>query len=781
MKHLSTYLELGFARMTDYAVERLGLRPRRTQMLLQMGRRLRNLPDTARAFEAGRISQSQVCLLLRVATPENERTWIDKATGMNVRRLEHEVRRARAALGADGADASDTTTPPALDSDAAPAGDNLPASETAPAGNTAPNGDTAEATKTPATGDTHSAVPPANSAPIDEDSEEPLVQVTLPAPGWVRGRWEWAIEVFRRTAGAAAPVWEAAEGIAADYLSGHPGLSTCLDQPPDGAMTARRPDTALAEGTNVFSADLPDQTAGDTLDIPNGNVGLAPDEASICGQEDDGIDLFEEVQRALEEDMGGSQCGPSVSGFQVALPPDLGDDGTGGAASLDHRLRGLIKLRQTLAWHQGRLLRTFANYRLYRALGFASFSRYCRENLGMSVRRARQLIALERRLLELPDLARAYRDGELSWVKASEIARVADERTEKEWIQLGGSVTVRRLRIEVALAMADLDDMNAPWHARRGAPPGLTPQGQVQLCAPSVQRPPMPPSPSDGASASIAASVPDSPPDSAPDSLAGVQMCAPVPEAESIAGSTTATTPNAPEVQTCARPEAITTRIRFRAPIATAQVWRHALAACRAVEGNHLQDWECVAKMVESFRRTWDLRGSPAWQRRYRIFERDGWRCRVPGCSSRRNLHAHHVVFRSLGGGGEDDNLVTVCVTHHLRCLHAGTIRCHRLPEGLLAWELGSTTGGPAEGHTSNDDTDPDDTLPDDTIPGGRHSLDSPPADTPDISATGSADAPENGTVEHYVEDVLWAAARATARSISEGTPGQAPPEAHRA
>jgi hypothetical protein len=157
--------------------------------------------------------------------------------------------------------------------------------------------------------------------------------------------------------------------------------------------------------------------------------------------------------------------------------------------SSNHLLRELLKVRQNLAWHQGRLLRTFANYRLHRALGFASFSRYCRENLGMSVRRARRLIALERRLIELPRLARAYRDGRLSWVKASEIARVADESTEKTWIHFAGSVTVRRLREEVALALADLDDPDLASHARRGLPRGLTADGQVQLCAPPSARP----------------------------------------------------------------------------------------------------------------------------------------------------------------------------------------------------------------------------------------------------------------------------------------------------
>jgi hypothetical protein len=184
--------------------------------------------------------------------------------------------------------------------------------------------------------------------------------------------------------------------------------------------------------------------------------------------------------------------------------------------------------------------------------------------------------------------------------------------------------------------------------------------------------------------------------------------------------------------------------------------------------------------MIESFRHTWDFRGSPAWQRRYRIFERDGWRCRVPGCSSRRNLQVHHIVFRSRGGGGEDDNLVTVCVTHHLRCLHAGTLRCHRLPDGLLAWEFGGApcgaeAGGGSPGATagspmSDDDTPDDDTRPDDTKSDDPSPLDSPPVNAPTGGATTGADSHKNGTIERYVEDVLWAAARNTVRSAAYST-----------
>jgi hypothetical protein len=43
----------------------------------------------------------------------------------------------------------------------------------------------------------------------------------------------------------------------------------------------------------------------------------------------------------------------------------------------------------------------------------------------------------------------------------------------------------------------------------------------------------------------------------------------------------------------------------------------------------------------------------------------DGERCRFPGCTRHRNLHAHHVVYWSDGGCTDLDNLVLVCSRHH--------------------------------------------------------------------------------------------------------------------
>jgi len=46
-----------------------------------------------------------------------------------------------------------------------------------------------------------------------------------------------------------------------------------------------------------------------------------------------------------------------------------------------------------------------------------------------------------------------------------------------------------------------------------------------------------------------------------------------------------------------------------------------------------------------------------------RVYDRDGWKCRH--CNFRGNLHAHHVVYRSLGGEDALNNLITLCNSCH--------------------------------------------------------------------------------------------------------------------
>jgi hypothetical protein len=66
------------------------------------------------------------------------------------------------------------------------------------------------------------------------------------------------------------------------------------------------------------------------------------------------------------------------------------------------------------------------------------------------------------------------------------------------------------------------------------------------------------------------------------------------------------------------------------------------------------------------------------------VLARDGFRCTAPGCTSYRNLHVHHIRWRSAGGGDEASNLTTLCAWHHLRGVHGGRMRLSgRAPDAL--------------------------------------------------------------------------------------------------
>jgi hypothetical protein len=60
----------------------------------------------------------------------------------------------------------------------------------------------------------------------------------------------------------------------------------------------------------------------------------------------------------------------------------------------------------------------------------------------------------------------------------------------------------------------------------------------------------------------------------------------------------------------------------------------------------------------------------------------------VPGCSHG-GTHAHHIAFRSHGGGDEPANQVALCGFHHLRCIHGGFLRVFGRAPDSLAWFFG--------------------------------------------------------------------------------------------
>jgi len=104
-----------------------------------------------------------------------------------------------------------------------------------------------------------------------------------------------------------------------------------------------------------------------------------------------------------------------------------------------------------------------------------------------------------------------------------------------------------------------------------------------------------------------------------------------------------------------------------------ARLFRATLATVRRRLGARATLSDALDAMLEHCFEAWGVRDREQERRRkrdYRIFERDGWRCTVPGCTSYRNLHAHHKQYRSRGGDDADENRITLCAWHHQRAVH---------------------------------------------------------------------------------------------------------------
>ena len=111
---------------------------------------------------------------------------------------------------------------------------------------------------------------------------------------------------------------------------------------------------------------------------------------------------------------------------------------------------------------------------------FPSAERYVTERLGLSARKARALVALERKTWQADAFGTAYRAGELSWVRALTVLPIMAEPTAAAWVERAGAVPVRRLADEVEWALTVRDGL-APIAP---PPPGASlALDDRQLCA----------------------------------------------------------------------------------------------------------------------------------------------------------------------------------------------------------------------------------------------------------------------------------------------------------
>jgi len=147
--------------------------------------------------------------------------------------------------------------------------------------------------------------------------------------------------------------------------------------------------------------------------------------------------------------------------------------------------------------------------------------------------------------------------------------------------------------------------------------------------------------------------------------------------------------------------------VRLIVDVEVARLWRALLCSVRRrlepIDGRVPTAGRALAVILDHVLAAWGALDGKV-RRSHRVFARDGWRCVVPGCTSMRNLHDHHVVFRSAGGSDELANRVTLCAAHHLRGVHGESVRCLGRAPGALRFELGVRSGRrPLVVYTSGD------------------------------------------------------------------------------
>ncbi|MDQ7826855.1 MAG: hypothetical protein RDV48_28915 [Candidatus Eremiobacteraeota bacterium] len=691
---------LGYVRVSDFVREELGISSRSGYELMRNAKALQKLPLIREALEKGQLRKSALRYLFQVVKPETEAEWLSKAMQCTVREIEEEVKKFKSGAGEAGIDSF-------------VAGD-------------------------------------------DDEEDAGSLAVSARAPFSVAAKWDRALEVFRRMEEAELPSEHFVEALIGEFVASAPleGLGdpgTTLQSPEDSDSGTGKPGAREAAGAalcrlqgNESHGDCATHGEGaysrNSLDASDtrengadpaieekalllgalaGAIGSLDDEASF-GERD--MELARQVHKDLEEVSHLWEFLPWKP-VTVELPPEfqaplshrpeadtaVTPDGTLVRPPADPfktvaRLRKMASLLHSLSFYQGRLLRTLNNFGLYKDMLFLSLGHYTRERLGMSRSTAYSLIKLERSYLEYPDMLDLVQVGKLSPEQARHLARVFNEgtRVQGAWLSYAQEVPVATL---MAAVEGFLRFAKRAVHKKWDIHPEAF---EVAVTGRSVKR-------------IIQADSIAHEPNGDMGLDAAVQISAQQKTGEGGHSSGGAVIwevtqgrehPDLPEILSILSgetPEEGTfgsnlsdrgTLIRFFIKKDLVPLWNHAVRIWAAGRPETAVDASqqlalFIEALLDTFLATWDL--PEKRDIHHRTLARDNYQCQAPGCKCRRNLHSHHIIFRSHGGSDKLHNRITLCMAHHLRCVHEGHLVIRgRAPHILtFIFPLGREIGGP--------------------------------------------------------------------------------------
>ena len=133
--------------------------------------------------------------------------------------------------------------------------------------------------------------------------------------------------------------------------------------------------------------------------------------------------------------------------------------------------------------------------------------------------------------------------------------------------------------------------------------------------------------------------------------------------------------------------------IRIQAPREVVADLRAAIDMIKQWLGPGALDWHAAMVLFAHVLREWSLYDPETKPRHFRIFKRDRYLCQAPACPKRKDLHAHHMEYRSRGGSNDPTNLLPLCYHDHQGVIHARYARVSGEAPQRLYWELGCRPG----------------------------------------------------------------------------------------
>ena len=348
------------------------------------------------------------------------------------------------------------------------------------------------------------------------------------------------------------------------------------------------------------------------------------------------------------------------------------------AEALDREIRRLCKQLSERDLALGIVAERARKAEVWRRLGFVTEEQYARERLGVSLSSLKAKRILAARAARVPELAEALASGRIGYEAAYLLSRVATSKTAEEWIRRAERRTVKHLKEEVDAAEF-LIRMGQGREERPLDEESLDALSELERCIVSGDL--------FGRDREAWAG------EGTKRETRGRQMSG---GASQISG-----------VRSGSRLRGFgRVTLRWTVSEGTYRFWRALERAFSRVYARVCRAPSSFLRFLcENFCRIWlpslrqgCLTDSGAFPEYFRVYRRDVFRCVSPVCS-RRDVTPHHLVFRSHGGGDDDENVASLCSWCHLHGVHEGRIAAEP-PASKIRWRIGRSGTLSVEGRS---------------------------------------------------------------------------------